>query len=77
MFWELVHCKTWQGESVVYAPTFVNIDLKYHYLKDALKREVVVLHDVISAENPADMFTKILDLKILKHLTRIIGSSYN
>ncbi len=69
---ELVHCKPWQEESVVYVPTVVNIDssaaqalamneqasartkyinLKYHYVKDALKKGLVVLHDVISAEN--------------------------
>ncbi len=30
------------------------IDLKYHYSKDALKKGLVVLHDVPSDENPVE-----------------------
>ncbi len=54
-----------------------HIDLKYHCAKDALEKGLGVLHEVISVENPAEMLTKIVELKTLKHLTRIIGLSYN
>ncbi len=54
-----------------------HIDSKYHYVKDALEKGLFFLHNVTSAENLADMLTKILDFKTLKHLTRKIGSSYN
>ena len=48
-----------------------HIDLKYHFVKTALKNGKVVLHDVAPKDNPANMLTKVIDLPTLKHLCNI------
>ncbi len=50
-----------------------HIDLKHHFVKDALQKRLVVLRNVASAESSADMLKKVLDFKSLRHLTRKIG----
>ena len=37
-----------------------HIDLKYHYFKAALMCGIIVLRDVASKDNPADLLTKLL-----------------
>ena len=49
-----------------------HIDLKYHFVKAALGSGLIVLNDVASKDNPADMLTKILALPVMKHLCDII-----
>ncbi len=44
-------------------------DLKYHFVKAALKSKVIILKDVKPADNTADMLTKVLDLSTTLHLS--------
>ena len=53
-----------------------HIDLKFHFVKDALEAGQVSLFDVPTTENPADMLIKIMDPETLKDLSRLIGLSH-
>ncbi len=47
-----------------------HIDLKYHFVKAALKSKIITLKDVKSACNTPDIVTKVLDLPTTLHLSR-------
>ena len=49
-----------------------HIDLKYRFVNAAITSKLIVLEDVASSENPADILTKILDLPTLGHLSQLI-----
>ena len=46
-----------------------HIDVKYHFVKAALKSKIIILTVVKSADNTADMLTKVLDLPNTLHLS--------
>ncbi len=50
-----------------------HIDLKHHFGKDAIKSGTIVLQDIASSENPADMLTKILGMLHSTHCRKIIN----
>ncbi len=47
-----------------------HIDLKYHFVRAALKSKIIIVKDVKSANKTADMFTKVLDLPTALLLNR-------
>ncbi len=49
-----------------------HIELRYHYAEYALEKKLVVWQDLLSADNQADVSTKMLDFKTLEKLTHII-----
>ncbi|GMF31406.1 unnamed protein product [Phytophthora fragariaefolia] len=50
-----------------------NIELRWHFVRDQLKKGTIHLHKVQSAETPADTFTKPLDKQRLKNLLWLVG----
>ncbi len=44
-----------------------HIDLKYHFVKAVMKSKIIILKDMKSADNTADMLTKVLDLPTTLH----------
>ncbi len=47
-----------------------HIDLKYHYVKAASKSNIIILKDVKSNNNTADMLPKVFDLPTILRLSR-------
>ena len=47
-------------------------DLKLNFIKAAIRRELIVLHNVASKYNSADVLTKILALPVMNYLSGTI-----
>jgi hypothetical protein len=59
------------------APTYNSrtrhIELRWHYVRDQVKRDLLEIHKVSGTENPADMFTKALPKNSLVKYCQMIG----
>ncbi|KAE9284760.1 hypothetical protein PF008_g27084 [Phytophthora fragariae] len=59
------------------APTYNSrtrhIELRWHYVRDQVKRDLLEIHKVLGTENPADMFTKALPNNSLVKYCQMIG----
>jgi KUP system potassium uptake protein len=50
-----------------------HIELRWHYVREQVEKEAIVLRKVKGEDNPADAFTKPLDKKRLKRLLQLFG----
>ena len=50
-----------------------HIELKYHYIRHLLERNILKLEKIRGDDNPADMFTKVVTLEKLRLCIASIG----
>ena len=50
-----------------------NVELRFLFVKDLVKREKLSLCKVLGTENPADLGTKVLDVATHRYLCHLVG----
>ena len=54
-----------------------HIDVRFHYVRDIVEKNIIVLQKIATADNPADMLTKVVGAAKFEHcldLANIIAS---
>ena len=50
-----------------------HIDVRYHFVLEIIKDEKILLRKIETAENPADMITKVVSLTKFKHCLDLVN----
>jgi len=50
-----------------------HIDVRYHFVREILEEEEIVLHKIHTTENPADMLTKVVTRAKFEHCLNLVN----
>jgi len=50
-----------------------HIDVRYHFVRDVVNEGVIIIHKIDTAENPADMLTKVVGVAKFNHCLNLVN----